>query len=628
MDIAENNNYAEEQLDTVATSKSAIKNNSTIESKVAQQDYAVFLQIYLCVVVASNLCLLFFEGHGSDLGFWQNWIGQLATKGYNDFNGNYPPVFIHWLYLLGQLYNVLGIPVENDLFLKFLSQLPILISHLLLTTIVFTLLKKYAQNSAHFHYAMLLTVLNPAILFNGPIWGQIDIMPVIPVLLAILFSFHSRLGYLTLPFYCIALLTKFQMIAFAPVFGIIFFRNIKMHLVGAGLSILVFLLVFLPSILSGSFVQAFKLAYIDVLHQYGVTTLNASNIWILLTGNGVPDNTLLFGIGPDSPFAIPFTAKYFGMITFSLVCAVVFLQGLYKLNSKQTFISSRREISTTLFYAMVCATAFFTLLPAMHERYLLPAVIISLVHYAVTPNRIIYPLGLSFISAFNVAMILGLRTFTVWPIISWVLMGLFIYCILELLHGKKGIKHAKGMVFKLATIKHVSLWVSLISVFYVGYFLHQRSIVHTYSLQPNEILLTYMTPISARQGYGSLQVNKSVDGNTLSVGGKRYRYGIGTHTNSTIEYQLPENSSKFSFIAGIDDEVGSANVQFTVLGDRKVLWRSSTQYGAEKDLPVISLDIKNVKRLMLIASSKGSINGGHADWINPIITLAEPIHDN
>src|SRR5690554_1114828 len=319
MDIAENNNYAEEQLDTVATSKSAIKNNSTIESKVAQQDYAVFLQIYLCVVVASNLCLLFFEGHGSDLGFWQNWIGQLATKGYNDFNGNYPPVFIHWLYLLGQLYNVLGIPVENDLFLKFLSQLPILISHLLLTTIVFTLLKKYAQNSAHFHYAMLLTVLNPAILFNGPIWGQIDIMPVIPVLLAILFSFHSRLGYLTLPFYCIALLTKFQMIAFAPVFGIIFFRNIKMHLVGAGLSILVFLLVFLPSILSGSFVQAFKLAYIDVLHQYGVTTLNASNIWILLTGNGVPDNTLLFGIGPDSPFAIPFTAKYFGMITFSLV---------------------------------------------------------------------------------------------------------------------------------------------------------------------------------------------------------------------------------------------------------------------------------------------------------------------
>src|SRR5690606_18646561 len=116
----------------------------------------------------------------------------------------------------------------------------------------------------------------------------------------------------------------------------------------------------------------------------------------------------------------------------------------------------------------------------------------------------------------------------------------------------------------------------------------------------------------------------SVHGNVLSVGGKRYRYGIGTHTNSTIEYQVPKNSSTFSFIAGIDDEVESANVKFIVMGDGKLLWESQTQYGFEKDLPVISLDIKNISRLTLVATSERSISGGHADWVNPIIALAEP----
>lgn len=635
MNITDNNNSFIEAEARVATelvadasSKKKHLAKPTASAEVSHKDYSIFLQIYLCAVVLSNLCLLFFNGHGGDLGFWQNWVDQLATNGYQDFNGNYPPIFIHWLYILGQLYNFIGMTIENNLFLKFLSQLPVLISHLLLTGIIFKLLRRRTINKAHFHYAMLLTALNPAILFNGPIWGQIDIMPVIPVLLAIIFSFHPRLGLLTLPLYCLALLTKFQMIAFAPVFGIIFFRNIKTHLIGAGLSIPVFVLAFLPSMISGSFVQAFKFAYINVLQQYGFTTMGASNIWILLTGNAAPDNILLFGISPESPLAIPFTAKYFGMITFSLVCAVVFLQGLYKLNNKQTFISNRREISTTLFYAMVCATAFFTLLPAMHERYLLPAVIISLAFYAVTPNKIVYPLCLTFISGFNLAMALGLKTLTIWPVISWIALGLFIYCILELTLGKRWIGYVKEIVFRFAAIKYISLWVSLTSVIFVGYFLYQKNIIHTHSLQPNEIFITYLTPVSAQQDYGFLQLNKSVNGNTLSIGGKRYRYGIGTHSNSSIEYQLPTNSSKFSFIAGIDDEVESANITFTVFGDRKVLWRSSTQYGKEKNLPIISLDITNVKRLKLVATSKDSINYGHADWVNPIITLGEPAHIN
>lgn len=624
-----NNDCADVVAQPIAKNLNSVARCDNVSAwDISKIDYAIFLQLYLCAVVLSNLCLLFFDGHGGDLGFWQNWVDQLATKGYEDFNGNYPPMFIHWLYLLGQFYDLLAMPIENNLFLKFLSQIPVLVSHLLVTVIIFTLLKKYAQNKVHFHYGMLLTALNPAILFNGPIWGQVDITPLVPLLLAILLSFHSRLGFLSLPFYCLALLTKFQMIAFAPVFGIIFFRNMKVHLLGAGLSVLVFILAFLPSIISGSFVDAFKFAYVNVVQLYGLTTMGASNIWILLTGNAAPDHLMLFGVAPDSLFAIPFTAKYFGMISFSLVCAAVFLRGIYKVIHPQPWISTERHMSITLFYAMVCATAFFTLLPAMHERYLLPAVVVSLAYYAVTPNKIIYPLGLTFISAFNLAMTLGLKTSTLWPAISWIALGLLIYCVLELVFERRWTRYIKQLAFRLASIKLFSLWISLISISYVGYFVYQSSLIHAPELKPNEILLTYIPPISAQQDYGTLKTNQSVHGNVLSVGGKRYRYGLGTHTNSTIEYQVPKNSSTFSFIAGIDDEVESANVKFIVMGDGKLLWESQTQYGFEKDLPVISLDIKNIDRLTLVATSERSINSGHADWVNPIITLTTPTNPN
>ena len=48
--------------------------------------------------------------------------------------------------------------------------------------------------------------------------------------------------------------------------------------------------------------------------------------------------------------------------------------------------------------------------------------------------------------------------------------------------------------------------------------------------------------------------NKSVFGNTLIVDNKEYANGIGTHSNSIIEYDIPEGFDTFSAIAGLDKE--------------------------------------------------------------------------
>lgn len=57
----------------------------------------------------------------------------------------------------------------------------------------------------------------------------------------------------------------------------------------------------------------------------------------------------------------------------------------------------------------------------------------------------------------------------------------------------------------------------------------------------------------AKAGYGKIQVNKNVMGGVLTVEGKAYEKGIGTHAPATMEYSLPEGTDRFQVILAIDD---------------------------------------------------------------------------
>lgn len=587
------------------------------------KQFLTYFQFYLCAAIVANLGLLFWDGNGGDIGFWEDWVKQLASRGYKDFNGNYPPLYIHWLYIVGELYNYLQLPVENNLFLKYLSLIPIFLSHFLLIIIVHRLLKHYCTSATHYHACMLLTALNPALFMNGPIWGQVDVLPVAPVLLAILASTSNKYRMFTFPIYTLALLTKFQMIAFAPVMGIIFFRHYKIHLIGCVLSLLTIAVLFLPSIVVGSFGQSFKLAYIDVLHQYGATTMGAANIWILLTGNAAPDTVILFGIEPDSPLATLFKAKNFGMIGFFLVCLLVFLQGMGKLVDRELPDTNPQNAAQLFFYAMICTMAFFALLPAMHERYLLPAVIVSLVYYALNPGKIIYPLLFSFISAFNVAMCLGIRTSHVWPAISWIMMGAFTYAVIELVLGKYWSNFSSKLFSWFFGIKYIALVVLVISFYLIGQRLYEESKLISPELQPHQLFLTDLPVAFSKQDYGQLNIHKSVNGSPLRAGERRYAKGLGTHANSVVEYHLPPRSKTLAVSVGLDDEVESASVKFSVWGDDRLLWESRNHYGGEKP-EYAEINLESVERLRLQVDGINDIGGDHADWLNPVITLAEP----
>lgn len=579
---------------------------------------------YLCGAIVINLLLLFFDAHGGDQGYWQDWVRQLGTKGYGQFDGNYPPLYIHWLWMTAKLHDLLSLSYDISFFLKFVAQIPVLMAHLLLIAIVYQILKRYAASPAHFHMAMTLATFNPALLLDGPVWGQIDVIPVVPAVAAILISCHARWRIFTFPLYCLALLFKFQMIAFAPLMGLIFLRHWKIHLVGGLLGLLLIPLAFLPSIVTGNFIRAFELAYIEVVSQYGRATMNAANIWILLTGNMAPDSRLLFGIPAESPLAPFFTARRFGMGLFVVVMLALFFHSLWLLVRRRLPETGPGAASQLLLYAVIYATAFFTLLPSMHERYLIPAAIVAIAYYAVSPSRLAFPVALTFVSAFNLLMTLGVKTSYVWPGIAWLTLFILLAFLLDTLlpiRIKNPLYRALG---KLVRIPLLSLWVLILSLATVGQMLYHTNYIHRVKLTEHQQLLTDITPRYHKQGYGKLEINKSVSGNSLRLAGKRYASGFGTHVNSVIEFDLPHNSEKLSFLAGVDDAVESTEVRFQVQGDGRVLWQSPIHYGSEKNLQPVELDITGVARLSLRAYAIKSINSGHVNWVSPVITHKLP----
>ena len=126
-----------------------------------------------------------------------------------------------------------------------------------------------------------------------------------------------------------------------------------------------------------------------------------------------------------------------------------------------------------------------------------------------------------------------------------------------------------------------------------------------------------------RQGWGKPQRDKSVGGKQISIGGKSFEKGIGTHSESVCLIQTNDSIEEFSAQVGIDDEMGNGrgSVEFQVIGDGKVLWQSGLMKGGEAAKPV-KVRIAGVKELLLKVTDGG--DGGrcdHADWADAKLVI-------
>lgn len=117
------------------------------------------------------------------------------------------------------------------------------------------------------------------------------------------------------------------------------------------------------------------------------------------------------------------------------------------------------------------------------------------------------------------------------------------------------------------------------------------------------------------QDWGAPQVNRSVVGTPLSVGGKRFERGIGGHAISRMLFDLGGKAQKVEGLVGPDDaNLFSTNLEFKIIGDGRELWRSGVMTRGDAAKP-FEVDLTGVdKVLLLIDMCDDEFMYDHADW--------------
>jgi putative membrane-bound dehydrogenase-like protein len=84
--------------------------------------------------------------------------------------------------------------------------------------------------------------------------------------------------------------------------------------------------------------------------------------------------------------------------------------------------------------------------------------------------------------------------------------------------------------------------------------------------------LTELKWKSASSEWGKVHMNQNADGRPLRIAGKEVSYGIGTHANSVIVFDLPAGATRFKARGGLvnggTDQGGGSTVQFMVFAEK------------------------------------------------------------
>ncbi|MBW7453738.1 hypothetical protein ACFOLF_22325 [Paenibacillus sepulcri] len=339
-----------------------------LESIADKRKFAGFVILLVLCAAAVRLALAEqYPGFISDQRLFVQWmesVRDLGLGGAFAANGqiNYPPLFLWIMSLYGDLLHALGISA-NAGSVSFKSLL------ILIDLAAIALVIKLASSVGNYNwrsFTIVLFALNPALMTDSAVWGQVDILHSMLMLLAVIWL--PRRPFMSGIIFALAMLTKFQAITVFPVIGIWLltglakerkFRPLLMWAAG-------FVCPWIATLgyfgAAGSLGKMISQAYTDAVGFYTSATMNAMNIWFYVMGTD--PNT------PDTEYmAIGITIRNFGFLL--LFLAVVGIC-LYIYRSREESITVLLKASASL------CLAFFMLPTEIHERYSIPALVFTL----------------------------------------------------------------------------------------------------------------------------------------------------------------------------------------------------------------------------------------------------------
>jgi sialate O-acetylesterase len=136
----------------------------------------------------------------------------------------------------------------------------------------------------------------------------------------------------------------------------------------------------------------------------------------------------------------------------------------------------------------------------------------------------------------------------------------------------------------------------------------------------SEVRLSALDLSDMTLGYGERGINSSGANTMLSINGRTFVYGVGTHANSSLILDLKGDAKRFTALVGADDVgVERTAVVFNVLGDGKVLWTSGVMKLKEA-AKAVDVDLTGVKTLELDVGTQGDSSRNWGDWADAVIT--------
>jgi len=117
--------------------------------------------------------------------------------------------------------------------------------------------------------------------------------------------------------------------------------------------------------------------------------------------------------------------------------------------------------------------------------------------------------------------------------------------------------------------------------------------------------------------------NKTIDNNPITLNGKKFEDGIGTHATSSWILDLKGNAESFHAVVGVDDEMigKTSSLEFKLIADGTTIWNSGIMHAGDKP-KVIDISLDGVKQLlMVVGGGDGVITYDHADWADARIKM-------
>jgi hypothetical protein len=112
------------------------------------------------------------------------------------------------------------------------------------------------------------------------------------------------------------------------------------------------------------------------------------------------------------------------------------------------------------------------------------------------------------------------------------------------------------------------------------------------------------------------QMDRSCQGDAISIAGNRYPWGIGVHAESELTFYLNRRFQEFCADVGIDTRSGErGSVRFIVLGDGKQLYASPIVRGSDPQPHHVRVPVAGVKLLTLKVTDGDDLDlGDVANW--------------